>query len=191
MEKVIPIEVSARHIHLSRKDLEALFGKGYQLTPLRKLSQPGGFAAKEDLDIQINSKKISRVKIVGPLRKETQIELAETDAILLRVNAPIRKSGDLKGTPGAILIGPKKKIKIKQGVINTWRHIHCNPGEAKELGLKDGMLVSVKTRGRGSVTFHNVIVQISKNSWLCMHLDTDEGNAARITKRGEGMIVKT
>jgi len=189
MDKRIPIEVSARHIHLSQNDLEVLFGKDYQLKKLRNLTQSGEFAAKETLDVQVNSKKISNVRIIGPVRKKTQVELSHTDAIFLGVNPIVRNSGDIEGTPGAVLIGPKKKIRIKKGVINTWRHIHCSPKQAKELGFKHGMLVSVETRGTCSLIFRNVKVFIGVNSQLSMHLDTDEGNAACIVKKGEGYLV--
>jgi len=189
MNKKIPIEVSARHIHLSERDKDALFGRGYQLKKLRKLAQPGEFVAEEKLDIQVGSRKISNVKIIGPVREETQIELSHTDAIFLRIEPIVRESGDIQGTPGAILISPKNKIEAKKGVINTWRHIHCSPEEAKKLGLKDGMLVSVQTSGNCSITFHNVKVRINKKYRPCMHLDTDEGNAACMPKKGEGIII--
>lgn len=190
MNKKIPIEISARHIHLSQKDLEALFGKGYQINKLRELTQPKEFVAEETLDIQVNSRKISNVRIIGPVRKKTQVELAQTDIIFLGLDTMIRESGDIQGTPGAILIGPKKKIKLKEGVINTWRHIHCSLKEAEEFGLKDGDLVSVRTKGTSSTTFHNVKVRIGKNYRLCIHLDTDEGNAACTPKKGEGYLVE-
>lgn len=186
----IPIETSARHIHLSKKDLRLLFGKKYQLRKLKKLGQPGEFAAKETVVIQGRGKKGLNLRILGPIRKKTQIELSKTDAIFLGINAPIRESDNLKGTPGAVLIGPKKKIKIKEGIINTWRHIHCNPKEAKRLGLKRGMLISVKTSGLGSITFHNVKIRVGENYRLCMHLDTDEGNAVGIIRKGTGKIIK-
>ena len=186
-KKKIPIEISARHIHLSQRDLEALFGRGYKLKKLKQLTQSSDFAAKETLNIQVGSKKISKVRIVGPPRKQTQVELSLTDAIYLGIKPPIRKSGDLKGTPGITLISPKKKIKIKSGVIIPWRHIHCNPKEAKALRLKKGM-VSVGIKGTRSLTLHNVRIRVNKDYRLCIHLDTDEGNAAGIIKKGEGII---
>jgi len=189
LKKEIPIEVSARHIHLCQKDMEALFGKGYKLKKLRDLFQPGDFAVKEILEIKTNSGKSLNLRVVGPIRKETQIELSKTDAILLGMNSPIRDSEDLKGTPGAILIGPKGKIRLKQGIINAWRHIHCNFKEAKKFGLKNKTLISVKVNGLGSITFHNVKVRVEKKSRLCLHLDTDEGNAANIVKKGKGIIL--
>jgi len=187
--KKIPIEVSARHIHLCKKDLEALFGKGYQLKKLKKLTQSEEFAAKEKLDIQVKSRKIPNVRVMGLVRRETQVELSHTDGVFLRIELPVRESGYLKGTPGAILIGPKGRIKIKKGVINAWRHIHCSPKEAKKLGFKNRMSVSVKTKGICSITFHNVKVQVRPNYRFCMQLDTDEGNAACIIKKGEGVII--
>lgn len=189
MIKKISIEISARHIHLSPKDLEVLFGKGYQLKKSKDLYQPGDFRAEEKLDIEVRDRKISNITIVGPVRQKTQIELSHTDIIYLGLEPIVRKSGDIKDTPGAILIGPEGKVELKEGVINTWRHIHCNSKEAKELGLKDGMLVSVKTKGKCSLTFHNVIVRVNENYRLVMHLDTDEGNAACMPQKGIGYII--
>jgi len=189
MKEKIPIEVSARHIHLCQKDLEALFGKRYKLKKLRNLFQPGEFAAKEVLEVKGNSEKSLNFRVIGPVRKETQVELSKTDAILLGIKPPVRESGNLKGTPGVTLIGPQGRIKIKQGVINNWRHIHCNLKKAKELGLKDKMLVSIKVNGLCAVTFHNIKVRVKKKSFLSLHLDTDEGNAANIQTRGEGEII--
>ena len=189
MNKKVPIEISARHIHLSQKDLEVLFGKGYQLKILKKLSQADDFAAKETLDIKIGSKTIKKLRIVGPVRKETQIELSITNAFSLGIIIPLRLSGDIKGTPGAVLIKSKKKLKIKKGVIIAQRHLHCNFEEAKRLKLKDGMSVSVKTKGKRALIFHNVKVRAGKNYKLAVHLDTDEGNAAGIIKKGKGEII--
>lgn len=186
----IPIEVSARHIHLSKNDLEKLFGKGYKLEKLKDLSQPDEFAAKETVDIEAGSKKISNVRIIGPGREhKTQVELSKTDAIILGMALPARDSGDTEGSPGIIISGPKNKIIIKEGVINTWRHIHCGNKEAEKFGLKNGMMVSVKTSGNLAVTFHNVKIRIGKKYKFCLHLDTDEGNAAGIARNGEGEII--
>lgn len=189
MTKQVLIDVSARHIHLSEKDRDALFGKGYKLKKAKELRQKGDFLAKEKIDISSSLRKISNMALIGPSRKETQIELSHTDIIFLRLKPIVRESGDIKATPGITLIGPKGNVKIKQGVINTWRHIHANYQEAKKLGLKDGGLVSVKIKGNCSLTFHNVIVRLSKDYNLVMHLDTDEGNAAGIVKKGKGEII--
>jgi len=185
----VPIEISARHIHLSKKDLEALFGKGYKLSRKKDLTQPGMFAAKETVTIQKNNKKITKVRIVGPTRPKTQVELSLTDAYNLGIKPPIRKSGILKGTPGIILIGPKRKLKIKEGVICAWRHIHLSPEEAKKLKFRKQNFVSIKINGTRSVIFNNVRIRINKNYRFCLHLDTDEGNAANISKKGTCAII--
>ncbi len=189
MEKKVPIEVSARHIHLSQKDLEALFGKGYQLEKLKDLTQPSDFAAKETVDVFVGKKKIEKLRIVGPVREKTQVELAKTDALHLASEAPIRISGDLKGTPGAVLKGSEGEVEIKEGLIIAQRHIHASPEEADSLGLKEGDLVSVKVEGERSLAFHKVKVRVREDYRLCMHIDTDEGNAASVDKKGEGIIL--
>jgi len=190
LKKKIPIEVSARHVHLCQKDLAALFGQGYKLKKLKNLFQPGEFATKEILEVKGNSEKSLNFRVIGPLRKETQVELSKTDAILLGINPPVRVSGDLKNTPAVVLIGPRAKIRLKQrGVINSWRHVHCNFKEAEKLGLKDKMLISVRINGLCALTFHNVKVRVGKRARLCLHLDTDEGNAANIKTRGSGEII--
>lgn len=186
----IPIEVSARHIHLSQSDLEALFGSGYQLKKLRQLTQPCDFSANETLDIEANGKKITNVRIVGPVREQTQVELSITDAINLGITPLLRISADLKGTPGIILIGPKKEITIKEGVIIPARHTHYATAEAEEMGLKNGSMVSVLVKGPREISFHDVVIRVRDDYKLCMHLDTDEGNAAGINKVGEGYLVK-
>lgn len=189
MEKKILIGVSARHVHLSLKDLENLFGKNYNLTKDRKLNCPGEFAAKETIDIKSGERILKNVRIIGPIREKTQAELSHTDIVYLKIKPVVRLSGDIKNTPGAIFIGPKGKIKIKEGIINNWRHIHCNLKKAKELNLKEGMLVSVKTKGDCSLIFNNVKVRISKECPFSLHLDTDEGNAAGIIKNGTGYLL--
>lgn len=186
----ILIEVSARHIHLSENDLEKLFGKGYKLKKARNLYQQSDFLAEEKLGIRAGDRIIPNIAVVGPARDRTQVELSHTDIIFLRLKPIVRDSGDIKGTPGAILIGPKGEIKIKQGVINTWRHIHCGSKEAKKLGLKNNQFVSVKISGKCSITFHNVRIKVGENYRLCMHLDTDEGNACGIIKKGTGILLK-
>ncbi|MEK7664896.1 MAG: phosphate propanoyltransferase [Patescibacteria group bacterium] len=185
----IPIETSGRHIHLSKKDLEKLFGKGYKLKKMKDLYQPSDFAAEETVNIQGEGVRVLTIRVIGPVRSKTQVELSRTDAIFLGMAVPLRESGNIKGTPGAVLIGPENKVKIEEGVINSQRHIHCSIGEAKKLGLKNKMLVSVQTEGQSPVTYHNVLVKIDKNYRLCMHLDTDEGNAAGIIRSGKGKIL--
>ena len=188
MDKKVLIEISARHIHLGQKDLEALFGQNYKLKELKKLSQADDFAAKEKIDIKIGDKIIKGIRIVGPVRKETQVEISLTDAFNVRVKPVLRLSGNLKGTPGAILIKGKKKIKIKQGVIIAQRHLHCSPEEAKLLKLKNASFISIKVGGKRGITFHNIKVRVKQGYNLSLHLDTDEGNSAGIFKKGKGSI---
>lgn len=190
MDIKVPIEISARHLHLSKKDIEALFGLDYELKKMKQLSQPCDFSAQETLDLIINKKKITSVRIVGPEREQTQIEISLTDAINLSIQPPIRLSGNLKGSSGAIIKGPKGRVEIKEGLIIAQRHLHCATNEAEQLGLTNGMIVSVKTIGERELTFYNIIVRVRGDYKLCLHLDTDEGNATGINKKGEGILLK-
>jgi len=189
MEKKIPVEISARHIHLSQEDLERIFGKGYELKKMKQLTQPSDFAAKETLDIKVGEKILKNVRIVGPVREKTQVELSTTDSIFLGIKVPFRLSGNIEGTPGAVLIGPQGEIEIKEGLIIPIRHLHANFVEAKELGIKDGEEVSIKIEGERALVFHKVKVRVKENYALCVHLDTDEGNAAGIDKKTEGILI--
>jgi propanediol utilization protein len=191
MREKILVEISGRLIHLSQYFFFFLFGKNYKLKKLRQLTEVKEFATRETLTLRIGPREIPKVRIVGPTREQTQVEISLTDAIFLRIKAPVRISGNLEGTPGAILIGPQGKVELKKGVIIPWRHIHCSPRESKTLGFKNGDLVSVEVRGKRALVFHNVKVRVDKNYRLCLHLDTDEGNACGITKKGEGIILKT
>ena len=185
----ILIEVSARHIHLARQDLEKLFGADYELTKIKQLSQPSDFACHETADIQVGSKKIEKVRIVGPLREQTQVEISKTDAFFLGVNPPIRLSGDLSDSCGIKLIGPNGEVDLEKGLIIALHHIHCTKSEAEELGLKDNDAVAVKIDSGRPVTFYDVLVRVRDDYKLCMHIDTDEGNAAGINKIGAGQIL--
>jgi len=174
----IKIEVSARHCHISRKDLDKLFGKGYKLTVYKELSQPGQFAAEETLIVKTKGGKIENMRILGPVRKNTQIEISATDARILKINPPVNLSGNLRGSSGAILVGLRGTLKLKKGIIIAKRHLHCNKKQALELGIKKGQKVSVKTLGDRSVTFHNILVRVREDFDLSIHIDTDEGNAS-------------
>lgn len=185
----IPIEISARHIHLCEKDLEKLFGTHYQLKKLRNLSYPNNFAAKETLVLQNRENAIKGVRIIGPLRHQTQVEVSFTDTIFLGRTAPIRKSGSLQNSAGIILIGPKGKIKLKQGLIIPWRHIHFNEIKARKLRLKENDLVSVRIKGKRGLIFNNVLVRVYDGFKTFMHLDTDEGNACGIVKKAQGELI--
>jgi len=185
----IPIEVSARHIHLSQKDLEALFGRGYKLKKIKDLTQPLDFAAEEMVDVVVAERKLPAVRIVGPERDCTQVEISMSDAIQLGINVPLRISGDVGDTPGALLMASNSQVKIKEGLIIAQRHIHLSPQEAKDLGIINGQEVSLKIEGPRSLIFDKVRARVGENYCCCVHLDTDEGNAAGINRRGEGEII--
>lgn len=187
----VPIEVSARHLHLNRETLDKLFGKGYELNVKKELSQPNEFAAEETVKVKTKEAEFENVRIVGGIRKYTQFELSKTDAIFLGIDPPIRVSGNIKDTPGVTLVGPEGSTTLKEGAIIAKRHIHCTPTEAKRLGLKDKEEVSVKITGKRELTFHNVAVRVDKNYKLSCHIDTDEGNAAAVYKKCEGIIKLT
>ena len=174
------LEVSAHHIHLSQEHVEALFGEGHQLTWHSDLSQPGQFACKEILTLVGPKGKIERIRVLGPTRKETQIEIAMTEQFKLGIHPPIRESGDLNGTPGCILEGPKGSVQIEKGVICAARHIHMTPEDALRYGLKDKAIVRVKVRGERELIFGDVLVRVNPNYKMAMHIDTDEANAANL-----------
>lgn len=185
----IPIEVSARHLHISREDLEFLFGEGSELTKEKTLSQGNNFAAKETVNLINGERKIEKVRIIGPPREKTQIEISKTDAYHLKINTPLRLSGDIKGSAPITIEGPAGRLDLKEGLIIAKRHLHCSSEDAKNLNLKNGDLVSVKTEGERSLAFNNVVVRIQENASLALHIDTDEGNAAGIEKEGSGKLV--
>jgi len=174
----IPVGISGRHIHLSLEHLEILFGKGYKLTNMKDLSQPGQFACEEKVDIiSEKGKKIEGIRILGPVRKETQIELSYSDARRSGFNAPVRSSGDIKGSEAATIIGPKGSVKIKEGVIVADRHIHFSIIEAEKFGVKNGDVVSIKVDGIKPGILGNVLCRVHENFRLDCHLDTDDGSA--------------
>lgn len=188
MNKVI-IETSARHVHLSKEDLEKLFGMGYELTVKKELSQPGQFASNEKVQIA-GSKGTLTASILGPIRNNTQVEISLTDARSIGVTAPVRESGDISGSGAVKLIGPKGEIEISEGVIAAKRHIHLTPEDAEKFNLSDKQIVSVKVPGaERSLTFSDVIVRVSPNFAARMHIDTDEANAAGISGEIEGEII--
>ncbi|MEK7658996.1 MAG: phosphate propanoyltransferase [Patescibacteria group bacterium] len=197
METKIPVEVSARHIHLSKEDLEKLFGLGYELKELKRLSQPSDFACEETVDIKVGDKEIKNVRVVGPLREKTQVEISKTDAFILGVNPPIMLSGEIENSSPVVIVGPEETLSLKEGLIVALRHIHCATSQAAELGLKNNDKVSVRVPaspsqggdGERPVIFENVAIRIKDDYKLCMHLDTDEGNAAGIDKIGNGAIL--
>lgn len=191
MDKKVLVEVSARHLHVSQADLETLFGKGYALTPKKDLSQPGQFACAERVDVVGPKRTLSGVSILGPVRGSTQVEISLTDARTIGVNAPIRESGDIKGSAGCKLVGPKGEVEIAEGVIVAKRHIHATPEDAARLGVADKEVVSLKvaTADRAAI-FGDVVVRVSPSFALAAHFDTDEANAAAISGEVYGEVVK-
>lgn len=190
MEKKIMVEVSARHIHLSKEHLEILFGEGYELTPKKQLSQPGQYACEERVTVVGAKKELAGVSILGPVRPETQVELSLTDARSIGVVAPVRESGDVKGSGSCKLIGPKGEVELGEGVIAAKRHIHLTPEDAEQFGLKDCQTVKVEinTQGR-SLVFGDVVARVSPKYAAAMHIDTDEANAAGIAGACTGIIL--
>ena len=191
MNKVL-VETSARHIHVSLDALEALFGKGYQLTNKKDLSQPGQYACAEKLEV-VGPKGKLKASILGPVRPATQVELSLTDARSIGVSAPIRESGDVANTPGCKLVNPENgnEYEITEGVIAAKRHIHLTPADAESFGVSDKEIVSVKIDSDGrSTVYGDVVVRVSDKFAAAMHIDTDEANAACAFGTVYGEIVK-
>lgn len=185
------VETSARHVHLSRKDIDALFGKDYNLSIKRNLSQPGQFLSNEKINLLVNGHNIDGISVLGPERDNTQVEISLTDSRKLKLNVPIRESGDILGTPGGILVGPNGSIEIKKGIIVAKRHIHMPLDDALKNGFENGeeCNLEIKTNER-SVIFSQTIVRVSNKFSLAAHIDTDESNAAGITSTTFGKITK-
>jgi acetate kinase len=182
------VEVSAHHIHLTQEHVEELFGKGHQLTKQADLSQPGQYACKEQLTIVGPKGKIERVRVLGPTRKITQVEIALTEQFKLGVHPPVRESGDIKDTPGCTLEGPSGSVKLDRGVICAWRHIHMTPADALRYGVRDKSVVRVRVDGDRELVFGDVLVRVDPNYALAMHIDTDEANAANLKTGAKGYI---
>ncbi len=188
MSKIL-VEISARHVHVTQEALEVLFGKGAELTKRKDLSQPGQFASNEKVTI-VGPKGEMSASILGPVRKDNQVEISLTEARKLGITPPVRESGDLAGTPGCKLIGPAGEIEIDHGVIAAKRHIHLTPETAAEIGVQDKQIVSVAVGGEGrKLVFGDVVVRVSVNFSPAMHIDTDEANAASIAGNTEGEII--
>lgn len=187
--RTIPVALSARHVHLSREDVEALFGPGYQLVPLAPLSQPGQFAGVETVDLVGASRSIPGVRVLGPARGHSQVEVSVSDGYVLGANVPVRLSGDIAGTPGVYLIGPRGAVRLQEGLIVAMRHIHTTSGDAAALGVEDGRIVNVRFEGSRGLIFDEVVVRVSPDFSTELHLDTDEGNAAGIGSGGRVTVV--
>lgn len=174
----VKIGLSNKHVHLSEDHIKVLFGCSHMLTEVKPLLQPGQYAAEEKVDIVGPKGTLKGVRVLGPARKDTQVELSQTDARAIGINAPVRESGKHEGTPGCTLIGPCGTVEIDHGVLLALRHIHLSLKGAEEAGVKDKDWVSVKVDGERGVTFHNVLIRASDSYENEFHLDTDEGNAA-------------
>lgn len=187
--KWVPVGVSARHIHLSEEHIEQLFGPGYQLTKLSDLSQPDQFAAQEVVAVEGVKGSFPRVRILGPARSQTQLEISRTDTYHLGIDAPVRESGDIAGTPGIKIIGPAGEVILDEGVIVAARHIHFHPDEANAWGIVNNQRLKVRMPGERPLIFEDVIARVSPHFVLDMHIDTDEANAAGIKNGDRAEII--
>lgn len=186
---MVPVGVSARHVHLTQADVETLFGAGYQLTKKKEL-MGGQFASNEQVTIVgTKLRAIENVRILGPVRKSSQVEISQTDAMKLGVRAPLRDSGDTNGSAPIAIVGPKGAIYLKEGCIVARRHIHMSPADAKAAGVKDKDVVSVTATNARGTTFDEVLIRVDDSFTLEMHIDTDEANASNI-KTGDAVVIK-
>ena len=189
MSKVL-VETSARHLHLSPADLETLFGKGFELTFKKALSQPGQFATNEKVEVIGPKKSMGLISVLGAVRPQTQVELSMTDARSIGIPIVLRESGDLAGTPGCRIVGPKGEIELQEGVIVTKRHIHFTPEDAEKFGVKNKQIVKLAIESDGrSLVFDDVICRVSPTAGTACHLDTDEANAAGCSGEVYGEVI--
>ncbi len=190
MERKVLVEVSARHVHVSKEHLDILFGKGYELTVKKNLSQPGQYAANERVTVIGPKKELKNVTILGPVRKATQVEISLTDARTIGVVAPIRESGNITASAPCKIVGPAGEVELTEGVIVAKRHIHLTPEDAEKFKVNDKEIVSVKidTDGRSSI-LGDVVIRVREDFASAMHIDTDEGNAVGITGETYGTII--
>jgi len=186
----IPVGISNRHIHLSQADLETLFGTGYQLTKTKDLSQPMQYACKETLTIAGPKGAIEKVRILGPARSESQVEILQADCFKLGITAPVRLSGDLQGTPGITLIGPKGSVFLSKGLLIAQRHIHMNLEDVKHFGVSDGEQVTIQIDGLRGGTYSNVVIRANNTSSLEFHIDMEEANAMHLVSTSRITILK-
>lgn len=187
----VPVGISNRHIHLTREDVDTLFGKGYQLTKIKDLSQPGQFACKEQLTIVGPSMRaIEGVRVLGPERKRSQVEISRTDSFVLKVKPPVRESGALDGSAPIIIIGPNGTVSLKEGCIIANRHIHMSLEDGEKYGVTDGEYVDVEMGGIRRSLFYDVQIRVNKDFRLEMHVDTDDANAAGIKNGDKVKIIK-
>jgi len=190
MQNPVMIETSARHVHISRADLDTLFGEGYELHPKKELSQPGQYACEERVDVAGPKGRFQAVSILGPVRPQSQVELSMSDARAIGIKPPVRESGDLAGSPGCRLTGPQGTVELPLGVIIAKRHIHATPADAEKYGLRDKQVVRVQYGGEGrALVYGDVVVRVRGDFALAMHIDTDESNAGRVASGALGEIL--
>ena len=187
---LVQIEVSARHVHLDKESVEALFGVGHKLTPKRELSQPGQYLEEERVDVIGPKGSFKNVAVLGPERKHVQVEVSFSDAFALGINPPIRQSGDTKGSASVTLVGPAGEITIDEGAIVALRHVHMTPEDAERLGLVDNQIVSVEALTDRKLVFEDTVIRVSPKFRTRMHVDVDEAGAAHIAGLALGKIIK-
>jgi putative phosphotransacetylase len=191
MSNRVPVGLSNKHVHLSQKDINILFGEGHELTSIKDLGQPGQFACDEKVDLVGPKRTIKGVRVLGPARGESQVEISLSDGFTLGIpEVPVKGSGSLVGTPGIKLVGPKGEVELEQGVIAAARHIHMNPKEASEFGVKDKDMVKVKAEGERGLVFENVLIRVHDSFALEFHVDVEEGNAAMIQNKQMLEVIK-
>lgn len=189
IDRLVPVNVSARHLHITQEHLALLYGPGAQLTKLRDLRQPGEFAAEQTVSVVGPNRRVfETVRILGPTRSRTQVELSYNDGRYIGLELPARLSGDIAGTAPVVLVGPAGAVQLPEGVIRALRHIHMGTGDAARLGLKGGDRVRVRTAGAMGVTFSNVLIRVGEGLLIEMHIDTDEANAAGLGPHSFGYI---
>ena len=189
MKKIIPIWISNRHVHLSAADASILFGPDYQCQKIKELSQPGQFACAETISLKWPKWQIDGVRILGPYRQESQVEILQADNFKLGTQAPIRLSWDLADSGAIELIGPQGSLQLSQGLIVAQRHLHATPEDAQRLGLEDGQIISVAVWGKRATLFWAIVVRVTETSALDMHIDVEEWNAAGLWANAEGEII--
>lgn len=191
-EPNLVVSVSARHVHLTDEHVETLFGKGHKLTPMKDLYQDGFFAAEETVMVVGPNKRrmLPTVRVLGPTRPASQVELAFTDSISLGLDIPVRASGKISGTPGCILVGPQGVVELKEGVIRAERHVHMNFKDAEYYGVKNGDRMQLRIESDCAIVFENLLVRADATSKLEVHIDTDEGNAANLDRAKRCELIK-
>lgn len=188
---LVPVGVSNRHIHLSREDMEMLFGPGQNLTRMKAMKQPGQYAAEETVTLKGPKGELRRVRVLGPFRKQTQVEISVSDGFALGIKAPMRMSGDLDESAGLEIVGPLGSVKLEQGVIVAQRHIHMHPEDAKKAGVSNGDIVNVEAQGMRGGILKNVAVRVSEASALEIHIDVEEANALGLKNNDQVRICKS